>query len=67
MQSNGWHFQKILNPQKLLMFTAFDKGNSLSATNSAKCGMATIIHILIYDSFNKPLVNKKYMAGTFNI
>ena len=49
------------------MFIVFDKGNSLSATNSAKCAMATIIHTLIYDSFNKPLVNKKYMTGTFNI
>ena len=47
--------------------TVFDKGNSLSAANSAKCAIATIIHIPPYDSFYKHPVNKKYMTGIFNI
>ena len=45
----------------------FDKGNSYSTINSAKCAIATIIHIPPYNSLNKhPLINK-YMTGVFNL
>ena len=45
----------------------FDKGNSYSAINSAKCAIATIIHIPPYGSLNKHPLMKKYMTGIFNL
>ena len=43
----------------------FEKGHAYSATNSAKCAIATTIHIPPDESLNKhPLINK-YMTGIF--
>ena len=45
----------------------FDKGHAYSTINSAKCTIATIVHIPPYSSLNKhPLINK-YMTGVFNL
>ena len=45
----------------------FDKGHAYSIIHSAKCAIATIVHIPHYNSFNKhPLINK-YMPGVFNL
>ena len=45
----------------------FEKGHAYSTINSAKCAIATIIHIPPYESLNKhPLINN-YMTGTFNL
>ena len=45
----------------------FEKGHAYSTINCAKCAIATIIHILQYNSLNKhPLINK-YMTGIFNL
>ena len=45
----------------------FEKGHAYSTINSAKCAIATIIHIPPYESLNKhPLINK-YMTGIFNL
>ena len=45
----------------------FEKGHAYSTINSAKCAIATIIHIPPCDSLNKhPLLNK-YMTGIFNL
>ena len=45
----------------------FEKGHGYSTINSAKDGVATIMHIPPYDSLNKhPLINK-YMTGIFNL
>ena len=45
----------------------FEKGHAYSATNSAKCAIATTIHIPPDESLNKhPLINK-YMTGIFNL
>ena len=44
-----------------------EKGHAYSTTNSAKCAIATIMHIPPYYSLNKhPLINK-YMTGVFNL
>ena len=43
----------------------FEKGHAYSTIDSAKCPIATIIHIPPYDSLNKhPLIN---MTGIFNL
>ena len=45
----------------------FEKGHAYSIINSAKCAIATIIHISPYESLNKhPFINK-YMTGIFNL
>ena len=45
----------------------FDKGHAYSTIDSAKCAIATIVHIPPYNSLHKhPLINK-YMAGVFNL
>ena len=45
----------------------FEKGHAYSTINSAKCAIATIIHIPPYESLNKyPLINK-YLTGIFNL
>ena len=45
----------------------FDKGHAYSTINSAKCAIATIVHIPPYNSLNKhPLINK-YITGVFNL
>ena len=45
----------------------FDKGHAYSTINSAKCAIATIVHIPPYNSLNKhPLINR-YMTGVFNL
>ena len=45
----------------------FEKGHAYSTINSAKCAVATIIHIPPYESLNKyPLINK-YLTGIFNL
>ena len=45
----------------------FEKGHAYSTINSAKCAIATIIHISPYESLNKhPLINK-YLTGIFNL
>ena len=44
----------------------FDKRHTNSTIDSAKCAIATIVHILPHNSLNKhPLINK-YMTGVFN-
>ena len=45
----------------------FENELACSTINSAKCDIATIIHIPPYESLNKhPLINN-YMTGTFNL
>ena len=45
----------------------FQKGHTYLTNNSAKCAIATIIHIPPDESLNKhPLINK-YMTGIFNL
>ena len=43
----------------------FDKGHAYSTSKSAKCAMATIVHITSYDSLNKHPLTNKYMTGIF--
>ena len=45
----------------------FEKGHAYSTTNSAKCAIATIIHIPPYESLNKHPLISKYMTGIFNL
>ena len=45
----------------------FPKGHAYSTINSAKCAIATIMHIPPYDSLNKnPSINK-YVTGIFTL
>ena len=47
--------------------TMFEKGHAYSTISTAKCAIATMIHIPPYESLNKhPLINK-YMTGIFNL
>ena len=43
----------------------FDKGHAYSTSKSAKCAMATIVHITSYDSLNKHPLTNKYMTDIF--
>lgn len=45
----------------------FDRGCAYSTINSAKCAIATIVHIPPYSSINKHPVIKQYMTGIFNL
>ena len=45
----------------------FEKGHGYSTINSAKCAIATIIHMPLDELLNKhPLINK-YLTGKFNL
>ena len=43
----------------------FEKGHAYSTISSAKYAIATIIHILPYDSLNKQQLINKYVIGIF--
>ena len=45
----------------------FDKGHAYSTINSAKCAIATIVYIFLYNSLKKHQLINKYMTGEFNL
>ena len=45
----------------------FEKGHAYLTINSAKCVIATIMHIPHYDSLHKHPLISKYMTGIFNL
>ena len=50
-----------------LLSGMFDKGHAYSTINSAKCAIATIVHIPPYNSLNKHTLINKYTTGVFNL
>lgn len=58
------------NDLDLFWSVIFDKGEKFSKINSAKCEVATLLHIPAYLSINKhPLIMKyiKYTIGIFHL
>ena len=64
MNNSEWDLLKALTTLKFIMYWTFsrtmiDKEVAQSSINSAKCVMATILHIITYSFINKhPLVLK---------